>query len=413
MPKHRPHPLRPRPEARPIRREPFFFIDLALAAASGFMLAAVAGRRQDKAALAEELGLPLVPEATSGLSATELNRGRDAERPSEISGKGWIDILWRLIGAFFGDRLPTVAGGIAYSILLSIFPAVAAFVSLYGLLADVQTARDQLEAMRGVLPPDVVTILGDQMTRVASADKGGLTLGFLLGLLVALWSVMGGIKAMFQGLNVAYHETERRNLIRVNLLALLFTLGGMLFVSVVLGAVIVTPVAFTILGVSGDSLGLLRWPVLLGLNVFALSILYRFGPSRRHPKWRWVTWGGVFASLLWLVASILYSWYLANLANFQATYGSLGAFMGFLVWIWLSALVVLIGAELNAQMEHQTLKDTTISDDRPMGERGAVVADTMGARRGSKAAQAFTQAGAEELSRKVMLQQAKASRNLD
>lgn len=399
--------------ARKRAKGPFTALHLALAAGLGWQLGRGGRlRRGDPAAeaaatLERELGVAVDPSngEPQQLDHDEPGRGRDAERPAEIPAKGWVDIFWRLVISFFGDRLPSVAGGIAFFIVLSIFPAVAAFVSLYGLLADLSTVREQLDGLRGVLPPDVLTIVGEQMARVASANTGGLSLAFLGSLLVALWSVMGGIKALFQGLNVAYHETERRNLLKVNLLALAFTLGGMAFISIALGAVIVTPVAFSVFGVDGDALGVLRWPVLLLLNVAALSVLYRYGPSRESPKWSWVTWGGAFASLLWVLASLAFSWYLANFANYQATYGSLGAFMGFLVWIWLSALTVLVGAELNAQMEHQTVRDTTTGEDRPLGERGAVVADTIGSKRGSPAAARFTQAAAEELQRRLLLRQ--------
>ena len=397
----------------PARRGGFNIIDLAFAAGAGWVLARAHAAQHDRS-LAAELGLPddaSAPVETVADPADEPGRGRQASRPSEFPRKGWTDILWRLLASFFGDRLPSVAGGVAFFILLSIFPAIAAFISLYGLMADVTAVGEQMYRMRGVLPPDVVTILGEQMTRVASANSGGLSFAFLGSFLVALWSVMGGVKALFQGLNVAYHETERRTLIRVNLLALMVTVGGLVFISVVIGAVIVTPVAFSVFGIDGDGLGLLRWPVLLLLNVMVLSVLYRYGPSREAPQWRWVTWGSVAASALWLGASVAFSWYLGNVANFAATYGSLGAFMGFLVWIWLSALVVLIGAELNAQMEHQTARDTTTGLEVPLGQRGAVVADTIGARRGSPPGAHLTQAAAEEIARRLMLRQGRRQRS--
>ncbi|HEX8570901.1 MAG TPA: YihY/virulence factor BrkB family protein, partial [Caulobacteraceae bacterium] len=333
--------------------------------------------------------------------------GRTAVWPSQIPLKGWKDIFWRLVFSFFGDRLPSVAGGIAFFLLLSIFPGIAAFVSLYGLFADVGVVGEQLQSMRGVLPPDVLTIIGEQMTRIAGAEKGGLGLAFFGSLLVALWSAMTGVKALFQGLNVAYHETERRNLLKVNLTALWFTVGLFLFSGVVIGAVIVTPAVLGFWGYNSEQgVGLLRWPILLVANVAVLSVLYRYGPSRELPRWRWVTWGGVISSFLWLAASWGFSWYLANMANYQATYGSLGAFMGFMVWTWLSVLVVLIGAEVNAEMEHQTVRDTTTGAERPLGERGAVVADTIGPRKGVPGAQ-FTQAAREELAKRAELRRSK------
>jgi membrane protein len=266
---------------------------------------------------------------------------------------------------------------------------------------------EQLQGLAGILPRDVLQIMADQMTRLAGAEKSGLSVAFLGSLLVALWSAMGGVKALFQGLNVAYHETERRNLIKVNLTALLFTLGLFVFSGIVIGAVIVTPAVLTFWGYNSEQgAALLRWPILLLANVAVLSVLYRHGPSRELPRWRWVTWGGVLASLLWLGASWAFSWYLANMANYQATYGSLGALAGFMVWVWLSVLVVLIGAEVNAEMEHQTARDTTTGAELPLGERGALVADTIGDRKGMPGAK-FTQAAAEEISRRVQLRQSK------
>jgi membrane protein len=266
---------------------------------------------------------------------------------------------------------------------------------------------EQLQGLAGILPGDVLTIIGEQMTRIAGAEKGGLGLAFFGSLLVALWSAMTGVKALFQGLNVAYHETERRNLLKVNLTALWFTVGLFLFSGVVIGAVIVTPAVLGFWGYNSEQgVGLLRWPILLVANVAVLSVLYRYGPSRELPRWRWVTWGGVISSFLWLAASWGFSWYLANMANYQATYGSLGAFMGFMVWTWLSVLVVLIGAEVNAEMEHQTVRDTTTGAERPLGERGAVVADTIGPRKGVPGAQ-FTQAAREELAKRAELRRSK------
>ena len=168
----------------------------------------------------------------------EPGRGRAAARPSQIPAKGWRDIFWRVIYSFFGDRLPMVAGGIAYFLLLSLFPAMGAFVALYGLFADAGMVGEQLQGLAGVLPPDVLQIMADQMARIAGAEKGGLSLAFFGSLLVALWSAMTGVKVLFQGLNVAYHETERRNLVKMNLTALFFTLGLFVFSGIVIGAVI-------------------------------------------------------------------------------------------------------------------------------------------------------------------------------
>ena len=335
------------------------------------------------------------------LARQEPGRGRSAARPSQIPAKGWKDILWRVLYAYFGDGLGTVAGGVTYLLLLSLFPAMAAFVSLYGLFADAGAVRDQLAGLAGVLPGDVLAILTDQMTRIAGAEKSGLGAAFFGSLLLALWSAISAVKVLFLALNVAYHETERRGFVKFNVTALLFTIGLAVFMFVVIGAVIVTPAVLSFWGYNSEAgLGLLRWPLLFVFNVVVLSVLYRYGPSRELPRWRWVTFGGVVASLLWLGASAAFSWYLNNMADYQATYGSLGAFMGFMVWTWLSVVVVLIGAQLNAEMEHQTARDTTTGGELPLGERGAVVADTIGPRKGMPGAK-FTQRKAQELAQRV------------
>ena len=350
---------------------------------------------------------PLTPGQEAYLLAQrEPGRGRSAVRPSQIPARGWQDIGWRVVYSYFGDQFGAIAGGVAYLVVLSLFPAMAAFISLYGLFFDVTQVREQLNMLAGVLPRDVLSILGTEMTRLAGSRKAGLTVAFAGSILLALWSAMAAVKVLFQALNVAYHETERRNIIRTNLTALVFTLAMMVFMAIVVGAVIVTPAVFSFWGLNSEQgPALLRWPILLVANVVVLSVLYRYGPSRERPRWRWVTWGGVFASVFWLAASAAYAWYLSHMANYQATYGSLGAFMGFMVWIWLSVVVVLLGAKLNAEMEHQTARDTTTGAERSMGERGAVVADTLGLRKGMPGAKLGHKA-AQELAKRLQHRQA-------
>ncbi|HEY9218268.1 MAG TPA: YihY/virulence factor BrkB family protein, partial [Phenylobacterium sp.] len=313
-------------------------------------------------------------------------RGRDADKPSEIPARGWKDIIWRAAKEYADDDVASWARSIAFSGILALFPAMGAFVAIYGLFADVETARTHLAALTGVIPADAATFIGDQMVRIAAANDTGLGLTFVIGILLSLWSANAGMKALFKGLNIAYDEKEERGFIKLNLITLAFTVGAVVFVSVAMAAVVGVPIAMEAMGLGGGAqvLALLRWPVLVLLVMGGLAMLYRYGPSRDEPKWRWVTWGSAAAAVLWLVGSALFSWYLSNIGDYNKTYGSLGTVFGFMMWLWLSAVVVLFGAELNAEIEHQTAKDTTEGAPKPMGARRAEMADTVGeAKQGS------------------------------
>lgn len=311
---------------------------------------------------------------------TEPERGRQAETPAEIPPKGWKDIVWRAWKEFREEDISSVSRSIAFSGMLALFPALAAFVSIYGLFADVETARSQLAGLTGIIPADAATFIGEQMIRIAAQEQATLSATFLLSLVLSIWSANGGIKALFSGLNIAYDEKEERGFFRLNLVSLAFTAGGVIFLTLAMGAVIAVPVILHVLHLdaAAQMLALVRWPALLILTMGVLAAVYRYGPSREKPKWRWVTLGSAVASILWLIGSLLFSWYLANFANYNATYGSLGTVFGFMMWLWLSSVVVLFGAEINAEAERQTLKDSTTGEEEPMGERGATAADTVG-----------------------------------
>lgn len=314
-------------------------------------------------------------------SGAEIGRGRDAEWPSEIPARGWKDVLWRVYGQVTEDRVTLIAAGAAFYLMLAIFPALGAFVSIYGFVADPTSIAGQIEFLQGVLPSGGLDLIYGQLESLAGQDPGALSLGLVITLAVSLWSANNGVKTLFEALNIAYEEEEKRSFIRLNLIALAFTLGFMVAMIVLITAIGVVPaiLAFVNLGMMTQTLiSVGRWVFVLGLMVIGISLLYRFGPSRAPAKWRWITWGSTFATMVWLVASIGFSYYLQNFADYNATYGSLGAAIGFMLWIWLSAVILIVGAELNAEMEHQTARDSTTGRERPMGERGAVVADTLG-----------------------------------
>jgi membrane protein len=317
--------------------------------------------------------------------AREHGRGRRATHPLQIPWVGWKDILWRTYTKTFSHRLLSIAGGVAFFTLFAIFPAITALVSAYGLFFDASTITHSLSMVNGVVPDEVLNLLSQQADRIASQGHGVLAIGVLVGILVTLWSAMGGVKAMIDALNVIFEEQETRGLLRYNLLALLFTLGSFAAFLLAIGAVVAVPQALSWLGLGETSAVLMqfmRWPGLLIVLLVGLAVLYRYGPNRRTARWQWVSVGSVLASVAWIVASYLFSWYLSKFNSYNATYGSLGAVAAMMMWLWVSACVVLLGAELNAEVEHQTAEDSTIGQDKPLGDRGAVMADTVGAKQG-------------------------------
>lgn len=273
-----------------------------------------------------------------------------------ISVLGWKDIVLRFYQNISKHRVVLVAAGITFYSILALFPAIAALVALYGLFADPATIAGHLDKISGFVPEGAADVVRDQLNRLAA--QGGSTLGvaFIVGLAVSLWSANAGIKSLFDGLNIVYSEEEKRGLIKLNLLSLAFTTATILFVLLSLAAIVVVPFIINFFGLAEFSnliVRIARWPLLLVVVAFALAVLYRYGPYRRKVQWRWITWGSAFAAVVWLTASILFSWYVANFGSYNKTYGSLGAIIGFMIWIWLSTIVILIGAEIDAEMEHQ------------------------------------------------------------
>ena len=314
--------------------------------------------------------------------ARERGRGRKARTPMHIPWRGWKDIFIRTYHEVQNDRLLSLAAGVVFYSLVALFPAIAAGVSVYAFFSNTASIANHLSLAADIVPGASLDLLRDEITRIAGRNDGKLTFGFLLGLSIALWSANAGMKAIFDALNIIYDEEEKRGIVWLNLTSLFFTfcaIGGML---IALSAVVVFPLMLAAFGWSSlDAplmIGILRWPLMFVLVIVALAILYRYGPSRRIAKWRWLSVGSVFAAVVWLAVSVLFSWYLGNFANYNATYGALGAVVGLMMWMWLSTIVVLVGAELNSEIEHQTAIDSTVGSPRPLGARGAVVADTIG-----------------------------------
>ena len=316
-------------------------------------------------------------EAASG----DQGRGRRAVSPRQIPWRGWKDILIRTYNQVGEDRVLAVAAGVVFYGLLALFPAITALVSSYALFTQASTINDHMSMLAGILPEGALGIVRDQVDRVLEKGDVRLGLAFLFSFLLAVWSANGGMKAIIDALNVVYEEDEKRGFIKLNAVSLAFTFGGLVAVLLAIGSVVALPIILATIGLGSVTDALFRigrWPVLILTMLLGLALLYRFGPSRRSPQWRWLSVGSVFATLTWLAGSALLSFYLANYANYDATYGSLGAAIGLMVWMWMSTIVVLLGAELNSEIEHQTTVDSTEGGDKPLGQRGAQMADTIG-----------------------------------
>ena len=295
-------------------------------------------------------------------------QGRHFRNPLQISWTGWKDILWRTYERTDEDRLLATAGGVVFFGLLAVFPAITALVSCYGLFANPSTIGDNLQTLALMLPEGAFQIVQDQISRVVSKGHTQLGATFLFGLGLAIWSANAGVKSVIDALNVAYEEREKRGFLRLNLVSLTFTVGGIVALLLIVGAVVAFPLALDHVGLAPESqfiVSLARWPLLFVALVAALGILYRFGPSRPAARWQWLSVGTVVAALLWIAGSSLLSWYLSNFANYDATYGSLGAAIGLMMWMWMSAIIVLCGAELNSEIEHRVVPDRTAGARKP------------------------------------------------
>jgi membrane protein len=310
----------------------------------------------------------------------DANRGRSAEKPAEIPKQGWLDILSRTKQQIGEDNLSIVAAGVAFFWFVAVVPALVVVISLYGFFADPAQVGGHIETLARVVPGEAMPLLEEQMTRIASQPRAA-GFGAIIGLLVALYGSAKATKALIEGLNIAYDERERRSFIKLNGIALVLTLGAIVGALITIGLLAVLPAVVDRLGV-GDTaqavINWLRWPVLVGGFMLALGVVYRYGPSRDDAQWRWVSWGAVTAAVLWLIGSGAFALYVSKFAGYDKTYGPLGTVVVFMLWLFITAFVVLIGAELNAEMERQTVKDTTKGQPEPLGERGAQAADTLG-----------------------------------
>jgi membrane protein len=308
-------------------------------------------------------------------------RGREAAKPQQIPAVGWKDVLWRSWREVSDNNIFLISGGVTYAILLALFPGLAALVSLYGLFQNPSQIETQVSALAGVLPEQSQQLLASQLHQLAEASGSALGFSAILGLLVAFWSASRGMSGLITALDIAYEEREERSFFHLNLVALTLTLGAVFGGIVAITLIAVLPAAVQLLGLDPTTkwiLLVLEWPLLVGLVMVGLAVLYRFAPDRDAPQWRWVSPGAITATILWILASVAFTIYVANFNSYDKTYGSLGGAIILLTWLYLSSFVVLLGGVINAQSERQTRKDTTRGKPEPMGRRDAYAADTVG-----------------------------------
>lgn len=315
----------------------------------------------------------------------EADRGRGARSPREIPSKGWWDIAWRVKKQLESDNVSIVAGGLALFGLLSIFPSLAAAVAVYGLIASPEQIAAQAQTFSGLLPEAGMGILIEQLNELATRSSRTLSIGVIGGILLAVWSARRGMVALITSMNVAYNEYERRGFFRRLALSLVFTVCAVLGFLVVVALALAVPVVLGFLPLGPAAQWILltvRWALLWCVAVLALSALYRFAPHRSKARWNWLSIGSRLAASVWLLASILFALYVRNFDSFGQTYGAIGSVVILLSWFYISAFVVILGAEINSEVERQTIHDTTVGEEKPIGQRGAFSADTVGPRAG-------------------------------
>jgi membrane protein len=347
---------------------------LPVVAAAGY----VVGRRRGRTAAAS----PATPAAEQGtpIPGPEQVPGIEAETPAQIPATGWRQVVrraWRETGA---DGIPLLAAGVAFYSFLALFPALIAAVTLYGLIADPGQVEEQIRSLSEALPSESATLIADQLREITSTSERALGVGLVVSVLLALFTASGGVANLIKAINLAYDEEETRGFARVRALALLLTLGAIVFMVVAVGLVAVLPVVLDEIGLGGVGqavVGVLRWVGLVLFMTGALAVLYRFAPDRNDPRFSWVTLGAAVATLLWILGSVGFSVYVDNFGSYGETYGALAGAVVLLLWLFLTAFVVLFGAEINAEAEQQTAQDSTVGRPEPLGSRDAVKADSV------------------------------------
>jgi membrane protein len=314
------------------------------------------------------------------LPGPEQVPGINADTAVEIPAVGWRQVLRRAWRETKADGIPLVAAGVAFYSFVALFPGLIAAVTLYGLVADPVQVEEQIRSLSAALPPESAALIADQMQEITSTSNRALGVGFVVGVLGALFTASGAVFNLIKAINLAYDEEETRGFVRLRALALLLTLGAIVFLVVAVGVVAVLPVVLDQLGLGGIGqtvVGVLRWVGLLVFVPAALALLYRYAPDRDDARFSWVSIGAVVATLLWIVGSVGFSIFVSTFGSYGETYGTLAGVVVLLLWLFLTAFVVLLGAEINSEAEQQTAQDSTVGPPQPLGKRGAVKADSI------------------------------------
>ncbi|MGY1638078.1 YihY/virulence factor BrkB family protein [Geodermatophilus sp. SYSU D00742] len=339
-----------------------------------------AARRAAAKAAAERRPHPDAGGPPPGSPSEQQLPGVTAESPTQIPLRGWKQVVKRAWAENKADNMPIIAGGVAFFGFLAIFPALIATISIYGLVASPEQVTEQIESISAQLPESAQQILTEQLTSITSNSGGALTVGLIVSILAALWSASGGVGNLITAVNLAYDEVETRGFVKLRATSLALTLGAIVFVLVTITLVAVVPAVLEDLplGVVGTVLAqVVRWVLLLGVFAGGLAVVYRVAPDRDAPQLRWVSLGSIVVTVVWALVSIGFSFYVDNFGSYNETYGAIAGVIVLMLWLYLTCYLVLLGAEINAEAEHQTARDTTSGEPRPMGERDAVVADTL------------------------------------
>ncbi|CAH1661980.1 Ribonuclease BN [Hyphomicrobiales bacterium] len=311
----------------------------------------------------------------------EAARGRLARTPWQMTWLGWKDVLLRFVGNVADNRLTSLAGAVAFFTLLSLVPALSLLVTIYRYFTDPGTIAEQLDTVTTMFPQAARELIHEQAIRLSTQSQVSLSWTFYISLLVAAWSANAAVKAIFDALNIIYREQEKRSFLKLNAISLFTTISGVVLLAAALVAIASLPVLTALFPFHFELerlVRLVRWPAFFVLATLSIAVLYWIGPSRERMRFIWVMPGAIASALLWGAASYAFSWYVSTLGNYTAAYGSLATVVVFMTWLWLSATIVLAGAELNAELEHQTAHDTTTGKPKPLGERGATMADRVG-----------------------------------
>jgi membrane protein len=318
--------------------------------------------------------------AASGSQKGSPPPGRDAESPTQVPAAGWKEILKRTKQQVNEDNISLLAAGVAFYIFIALFPALIAAVTIYGLVSDPAEVEQQVAEFAGALPADTAQLIEDQLKSIAQNSGTSLGIGLLASLAGALFAASGGMQNLIKAINIAYDETETRNFIKLRLVALAMTLALIAFLVIAVGLVAILPVILDRLApgpIATVGVQVARWLGLFAFVAVCLAILYRYAPDRDQPKFKWVGLGSVVATVLWVVGSAGFSFYVSRFGSYDKTYGALAGVIVLLLWLFLTSFIILLGAEINSESEQQTAKDTTKGPEKPMGERDAVKADSL------------------------------------